>query len=82
MGTKGITKDNKFFIMIINVKEGFSEVSSYYAVEDYEKVTKFLMDALDLKEPIYFDNDERHRVVVPYKVLKRANIKLIWEQNN
>lgn len=76
MGTKGITKDKKFCVLIMNDYLDIEE-SREYDIDLLNSFGERIQATLDKKGSILYANDDGDTIIVPYKILKKSIIKLI-----
>jgi hypothetical protein len=78
MGTKGITKDTKFYIRVINPEYDLEiDDSEEYSIELMAVCDNGIQKALDNGNAISYKNEFGAKITIPYKILKNSIIKLI-----
>jgi hypothetical protein len=76
-----IDKDATFCI-IIEHKNFDSDFSTDISVDGFRGVKNEILDCLKNKLPFEFVDDNMNTVIVPYKLLKKSNVKLVWNENS
>jgi hypothetical protein len=78
MGTKGITKDKKFYIRVINTEYDLEiDDSEEIPIEFMDTANTRIQQALKAKGSLFYNDEFGNAITVPYKILKKSIIKLI-----
>lgn len=79
METKEITEE-QFYVSIANEKYDINVYSVDHNEDMHDKIRNTIYEALEQKKPLemlLFDLDV---IIIPYKILKTSDIRVIWKE--
>jgi hypothetical protein len=74
------TIENKFFVSVEH--EEFRISSNTFHEILYEDVVGSIRESLDGKKSLVIIDDTLDSTIIPYKILKKCLIKIVWEQQH
>lgn len=70
--------EEQFYVSIVNDRYNINENSVDHNADQHERVRSSIYKSLEQKKPLEMFLEDFSIIIIPYKILKTSDIRIVW----